>query len=205
MTSSGFSGTGFEQVSSGAFGGGTPLSMLQLPPTAHAELTAHLNSPGSSGASFTLDGGRAGEAGEAAEHTEGEVGWVCKSCRLVFPSPPLLAAHQRALDHSRGVLRLTQLLYACTTCRHHATTQVEFRRHLESEQHRAAVTPALPAPPSSGSGGGGGGVVEDAEVAAVVRQITALAQAAHPGTDTNANINKDSAAPTPGPQPAPSQ
>ncbi|XP_045125766.1 uncharacterized protein LOC123513021 [Portunus trituberculatus] len=193
--------TGFEQVPSGPFGGGTPLSMLQLPPTAHAELNAHLNTPGSSGASFTLDGGRAADAGEAAEHTEGEVGWVCKSCRLVFPSPPLLAAHQRALDHSRGVLRLTQLLYACTACRHHATTQVEFRRHLESEQHRAAVAPALP---TSGSGSSSG-VVEDAEVAAVVRQITALAQAAHPGTDTNANINKDNTAPTPGPQPAPSQ
>lgn len=201
MSSGGMGGAGFEQVPNGPFGGGTPLSMLQLPPSAHAELNAHLNTPGSSGASFTLDGGRASEAGEAAEHTEGEVGWVCKSCRLVFPSPPLLAAHQRALDHSRGVLRLTQLLYACTTCRHHAATQVEFRRHLEGEQHRAAITPAV----SSGGGGGGGGVVEDAEVAAVVRQITALAQAAHPGTDTNANINKDSTAPMPGPQPAPSQ
>lgn len=174
--------------------------MLQLPPTAHAELNAHLNSPGSSGASFTLDGGRASEAGEAADHSEGEVGWVCKSCRLVFPSPTLLAAHQRALDHTRGVLRLTQLLYTCTACRHQAATLVEYRRHLDSEQHRALTTTVSP-----GGGGGGGSVVEDAEVAAVVRQITALAQAAHPGTDTNANINKDSAASTPGPQPAPSQ
>lgn len=201
MSSGGMGGAGFEQVPSGPFGGGTPLSMLQLPPTAHAELNAHLNTPGSSGASFTLDGGRASEAGETAEHTEGEVGWVCKTCRLVFPSPPLLAAHQRTLDHSRGVLRLTQLLYACTACRQHAATQVEFRRHLETEQHRAAITPAVP----SGGGGVGDSVVEDAEVAAVVRQITALAQAAHPGTDTNANINKDSTAPMPGPQPAPSQ
>lgn len=187
------SSVGFDPGSVGPFGGGTPLSMLQLPPSAHSELNAHLNSGGSSGASFTLDGGCASDAGEGAEHVEGEVGWVCKSCRLVFPSPALLAAHQRALDHTRGVLRLTQLLYACTACRHHAATQAEYRRHLEGEQHRSAAATST------------GVVVEDAEVAAVVRQITALAQAAHPGTDTNANINKDSAASTPGPQPAPSQ
>lgn len=191
-------GGSFEPVSGGPYGGGTPLSMLQLPPSAHSELNAHLSTVGSSGASFTLDGGRASEAGEAAEHTEGEVGWVCKSCRLVFPSPQLLAAHQRALDHSRGVLRLTQLLYACTACRHHAATQIEYRRHLESEQHRAATAPAITSSSSNN-------VVEDAEVAAVVRQITALAQAAQPATDTNANINKDEATSTPGPQPAPSQ
>ncbi|XP_045611286.1 uncharacterized protein [Procambarus clarkii] len=187
-------GCGFDQVSGGAYGGGTPLSMLQLPPSAHAELNAHLGSSGSSGASFTLDGGQASDAGEAAEHAEGEVGWVCKSCRLVFPSPALLAAHQRAHDHTRGVLRLTQLLYACTACRHHAATLADYRRHLDSEQHRSAVVSSA-----------GSAVVEDAEVAAVVRQITALAQAAHPGTDTNANINKDTASSTPGPQPAPSQ
>ncbi|XP_053626444.1 uncharacterized protein [Cherax quadricarinatus] len=187
---------GFDQVSGGAYGGGTPLSMLQLPPSAHAELNAHLGSPGSSGASFTLDGGQASEAGETAEHAEGEVGWVCKSCRLVFPSPALLAAHQRALDHTRGVLRLTQLLYACTACRHHAATLADYRRHLESEQHRVSLATVSSA---------GGTMVEDAEVAAVVRQITALAQAAHPGTDTNGNINKDNAASTPGLQPAPSQ
>ncbi|XP_042209279.1 uncharacterized protein LOC121857336 [Homarus americanus] len=189
-------GCGFEQVAGGSYGGGTPLSMLQLPPSAHAELSAHLRSVGSSGASFTLDGGRATDAGETAEHAEGEVGWVCKSCRLVFPSPALLAAHQRALDHTRGVLRLTQLLYACTSCRHHAATLADYRRHLDSEQHRAVSVPV-----SSASGP----MVEDAEVAAVVQQITALAQAAHPSTDTNANINKDSAAATPGPQPASSQ
>ncbi|XP_068233834.1 uncharacterized protein [Palaemon carinicauda] len=185
--------------------------MLQLPPSAHAELSAHLTSPGSSGASFTLDGGCASEAGEGAEHAEGEVGWVCKSCRLVFPSPTLLAGHQRVLDHTQGVLRLTQLLYACTSCRQHSATLSEYRRHIDGEQHRASIRSVVASSTTTTTSNAtvtstSTPVVEDAEVAAVVRQITALAQVAHPGTDTNANINKDrTTTSTPGPQAAPSQ
>lgn len=141
---------------------GTHLSLLQIPGCAKKQLEELIESNGTSQASFTLDGGS--PTSENAEECEGEVGWVCKDCRLVFPSLALLNLHQKMLQHLKGSLRLTQLLYSCGHCNSTSTTLIEHKWHLQSDAHKQSQKENTKH--------------EEPDVADVVRQITALKEAA---------------------------
>ncbi|XP_060535830.1 zinc finger homeobox protein 3 isoform X2 [Cylas formicarius] len=110
-----------------------------------------------------------------------EVCFVCKKCRLAFPTDSPLLAHQRqcygADQQSRGAFRVVQTGYECRACNTHDKfkTLIELRNHLEVHQR----TPPAESPLSH-------------EMEDVVNQITLLAARAaqetpQQGLDGNSN------------------
>lgn len=69
------------------------------------------------------------------------------------------------LQHAKGTLKLTQLLYFCTQCKTSSTTALEYRWHVEGDTHKKSQSETS-------------GENQDNDVADVFRQITALTEAA---------------------------
>lgn len=130
----------------------TPLSLLQLPPTALPEITQKLTQPGNTTARFSQDGKTLEDlkgvvstsdyqqAGEA----EVDVGYVCKKCQLVHPAEVLCLNHQRSScfannkssgEVTKAILRLVQVQLECRACRERFPTLLDFKFHCNAERH----------------------------------------------------------------------
>lgn len=116
--------------------------------------------------------------------------YVCKHCKVAFPTPSPLQAHQARSCYAgreavRGVIRVVQPALECRTCPgERFRSAIDFRRHAETESHIRGIqpqplTPAQPEPLTH-------------EMEDVVNQITLLAaraaQDASAPKDPNANF-----------------
>ncbi|XP_035214184.1 zinc finger homeobox protein 4-like [Stegodyphus dumicola] len=129
----------------------TPLSLLQLPPTALPEITQKLTQPGNTTARFSQDGKTledlkgvvSGNDYQQAAEAEVDVGYVCKKCQLVHPAEVLCVNHQRsscfanknAGDASKAILRLVQVQLECRACRERFPTLLDFKFHCNADRH----------------------------------------------------------------------
>jgi hypothetical protein len=137
-------------------GGGTPLTLLQLPTTTLQTIGEAVSScePGMSVVripaptdpdSSPLMSSKAACLREA----ETEVGFVCKKCRLAFPSESSLLGHQQVSCYqgvaadSRGAVHLVQIHYECKLCsspeNNRMSSILEFKRHCDSDGHIARL------------------------------------------------------------------
>jgi len=189
---------------------GTPLSLLQLEPALLQAINEHASAPGMS--DLRLSGVDEGPSSSppppAPPHcrsVDTEAAFVCKKCRLAFPSEAGVMGHQRTSCCPMQVgwtVRLVQVHYECSLCGLSFDKAQEMRRHCDTEGHRSRAH--LP-PPSALSAAAGplamAGPQPDADSPAealspdmeeVVNQIAALAaKAAAEGTvspDSNANL-----------------
>lgn len=148
-------------------GGGTPLHLLQLPPTT-LQAIGEASSSCEPGVSIIRIPAVADSdppplmPSQTAycQEVESEVGFVCKKCRLAFPGEAGLQGHQRVVCYqgvpaeSRGAVRLVQTHYECKLCPASAETDkmaslLEFKRHCDSEAHvtRLGAPPTITSTP----------------------------------------------------------
>lgn len=137
----------------------TPLSLLQLPPTALPEITQKLSQLGNTTARFSQDGKTledlkgvvsANDYQQAAE-AEVDVGFVCKKCQLVHPAEILCLNHQRsscfanknAGEATKAILRLVQVQLECRACRERFPTLLDFKFHCNADRHVKRVQKVL--------------------------------------------------------------
>ncbi|KPI91704.1 hypothetical protein RR46_15208 [Papilio xuthus] len=160
---------------------GNGASVLQLPATTLEQIRHIASDPGASTLRLPPP---ATEPPAGARELDFDLCYVCKHCKVAFPSPAPLQAHQaRACyagrESARGLIRVVQPALECRVCpSERFRTAADFRRHTEAEGHarRAAHAVGQPAgPPEPLSH----------EMEDVVNQITLLA----------ARAAQDSAAP----------
>ncbi|CAJ0567156.1 unnamed protein product, partial [Mesorhabditis spiculigera] len=130
---------------------GTPIPLLQIPETVMAQITTDL-SEGRMTTKFTQDGlafeelisGLDEDDAKCAAQKNMEVGWACSRCTNVFQQEALLKSHQRTIcSQAEGQLVLVQTHYECIPCGQHFGTQVDFKNHLQTDEHRVAKVAAL--------------------------------------------------------------
>ncbi|CAJ0573291.1 unnamed protein product, partial [Mesorhabditis spiculigera] len=130
---------------------GTPIPLLQIPETVMTQITTDL-SEGRMTTKFTQDGLAFEELissldeddAKCAAQKNMEVGWACSRCTNVFQQEALLKSHQRTIcSQAEGQLVLVQTHYECIPCGQHFGTQVDFKNHLQTDEHRVAKVAAL--------------------------------------------------------------
>ena len=150
-------GGGLFEPSSGLGGsGGTPLALLQLPTATLQAIGEALPScePGMSVVRIpapTDPDTPPLMPSQAAcfREVETEVAFVCKKCRLAFPSEAGLLGHQRVSCYQgltadlRAAVRLIQVHYECKLCPtseiERMSSTLELKRHFESDAHIARL------------------------------------------------------------------
>lgn len=166
---------------------GNGASVLQLPATTLEQIRHIASDPGASTLRLPPP---ASEPPAGARELDFDLCYVCKHCKVAFPAPAPLHAHQaRACyagrEGTRGVIRVVQPALECRTCPgERFRTAAEFRRHAESEAHARSAAP--PPPPLAQP------EPLTHEMEDVVNQITLLAaraaQDAASPKDPNANF-----------------
>lgn len=151
----------FEPPSGLGSGGGTPIALLQLPTSTLQAIGEALSScePGMSvvriAAPADSDSSPLMPSQAACfREVETEVGFVCKKCRLAFPSEAGLMGHQRVSCYQgveadlRGAVRLVQIHYECKLCStsemDRMSSILEFKRHCECDAHIARLGASPP-------------------------------------------------------------
>lgn len=162
---------------------GNGASVLQLPATTLEQIRHIAADPGASTLRLPP---AAPEPPAGARELDFDLCYVCKHCKVAFPSPGPLQLHQaRACyagrEAARGVIRVVQPALECRACPgERFRSGAEFRRHAEGEPHLRSAAPPPPAEPLTHE-------MED-----VVNQITLLAaraaQAQDAPKDPNANF-----------------
>ncbi|RWS31298.1 hypothetical protein B4U80_05207 [Leptotrombidium deliense] len=129
---------------------GTPLSLLQLPPSALPEITAKLNQPGVNSVRFLQDGRSFDEIRhllhdsdvKVAQEVDIEVGFTCKKCHMTYPAEVLCLGHQRASCFAKqsadikATLKLVQIHIECRLCRERFASVMDYKFHCESQRHK---------------------------------------------------------------------
>lgn len=164
--------------------------MLQLPATTLEQIRHIATDPGASTLRLPPV---ATEPPIGSRELDFDLCYVCKHCKVAFPSPAPLQAHQSrscyaGRESARGVIRVVQPALECRVCpgeRFH--TAIEFRRHAETESHARNAAPPPPAPPEPLSH----------EMEDVVNQITLLAARAAQDVTTPKDPNANFCAPSP--------
>lgn len=166
---------------------GNGASVLQLPATTLEQIRHIAADPGASTLRLPPP---ATEAPPGARELDFDLCYVCKHCKVAFPSPAPLQTHQThscyaGREASRGVIRVVQPALECRICPgERFRTALEFRRHADTEPHLRNMMPQQPpvVPPETLTH----------EMEDVVNQITLLAaraaqESASP-KDSNANF-----------------
>ncbi|CAH0398674.1 unnamed protein product [Chilo suppressalis] len=126
---------------------GNGASVLQLPATTLEQIRHIAADPGASTLRLPPP---ATEPLAGAHELDFDLCYVCKHCKVAFPTPAPLQAHQArscyaGREAARGVIRVVQPALECRTCPgERFRTALEFRRHAETDAHRGAVPPAPP-------------------------------------------------------------
>ncbi|CAG9793774.1 unnamed protein product [Diatraea saccharalis] len=158
---------------------GNGASVLQLPATTLEQIRHIAADPG---ASMLRLPPPANEPPAGARELDFDLCYVCKHCKVAFPSPAPLQAHQArscyaGRESARGVIRVVQPALECRTCPgERFRTALEFRRHAETDTHRGTVPPAPPPELTH-------------EMEDVVNQITLLAARAAQETPKDPSAN----------------
>lgn len=148
---------------------GNGASVLQLPATTLEQIRHIAADPGASTLRLPPP---ATEFPPGSRESDFDLCYVCKHCKVAFPSAAPLQAHQArscyaGREASRGVIRVVQPALECRTCPgERFRTAADFRRHADTDAHLRntahALPPAAPEPLSH-------------EMEDVVNQITLLA------------------------------
>uniref|UniRef100_A0A2H1W0R2 SFRICE_015129 n=1 Tax=Spodoptera frugiperda TaxID=7108 RepID=A0A2H1W0R2_SPOFR len=166
---------------------GNGASVLQLPATTLEQIRHIAADPGASTLRLPPP---ATEAPAGARELDFDLCYVCKHCKVAFPSPAPLQVHQArscyaGREAARGVIRVVQPALECRSCPgERFRTALEFRRHADTEQHlrNTMPQPQLVQQPETLTH----------EMEDVVNQITLLAaraaQETAPPKDPNANF-----------------
>ena len=129
---------------------GTPLSLLQLPPSILPEITSKLNQLGISSVRFMQDGRSIDELRPAISEydfrlineSDVEVGFTCKKCHMTYPAEVLCLGHQRASCFAKqnsdikATLKLVQIYIECRVCREKFGSIFEYKFHCDCDRHR---------------------------------------------------------------------
>ncbi|KAL0872074.1 hypothetical protein ABMA27_004500 [Loxostege sticticalis] len=164
---------------------GNGASVLQLPATTLEQIRHIAADPGASTLRLPPP---ATEPPAGARDLDFDLCYVCKHCKVAFPSPAPLQAHQArscyaGREAARGVIRVVQPALECRTCPgERFRTALEFRRHADSEAHMRNAAPPPPPPPQPEQ--------LTHEMEDVVNQITLLAaRAAQESAPKDPNAN----------------
>lgn len=170
---------------------GNGASVLQLPATTLDQIRHIAADPGASTLRLPPP---ATEIPAGARETDFDLCYVCKHCKVAFPSAAPLQSHQArscylGREAMRGVIRVVQPALECRSCPgERFRTALEFRRHAESEIHMhnsmQQQQPPLSEPLSH-------------EMEDVVNQITLLAARAAQDTTSSKDPNVNFCAPGP--------
>jgi hypothetical protein len=129
---------------------GTPLSLLQLPPSILPEITTKLNQMGISSVRFMQDGRAIEELRpviseydyKMINESDVEVGFTCKKCHMTYPAEVLCLGHQRASCFAKqnsdikATLKLVQIYIECRACREKFGSIFEYKFHCDCDRHR---------------------------------------------------------------------
>lgn len=161
---------------------GNGASVLQLPSTTLEQIRHIAADPGASTLRLPPP---ANEIPVGARELDYDLCYVCKHCKVAFPSAAPLQAHQSrscyaGREAARGVIRVVQPSLECRTCPgERFRSAADFRRHADTEGHLRNLIPnQLPPAPEPLSH----------EMEDVVNQITLLAARA---AAQDANSTKD--------------
>ncbi|XP_045766976.1 uncharacterized protein LOC123868481 [Maniola jurtina] len=163
---------------------GNGASVLQLPATTLEQIRHIAADPGASTLRLPPP---ASELPGGAREADFDLCYVCKHCKVAFPSAAPLQVHQArscyaGREAARGVIRVVQPALECRTCPgERFRSSVDFRRHADTELHlRNLAPPPLPPVPEPLSH----------EMEDVVNQITLLAaRAAQDTSPKEPNVN----------------
>ncbi len=128
---------------------GTPLSLLQLPPSALPEITNKLNQFGISSVRFMQDGRNIDELRcvisdldfKMINESDVEVGFTCKKCHMTYPAEVLCLGHQRASCFAKqssdikATLKLVQIYIECRACHEKFASIIEYKFHCDCDRH----------------------------------------------------------------------
>ncbi|XP_046968860.1 uncharacterized protein LOC124536373 [Vanessa cardui] len=162
---------------------GNGASVLQLPATTLEQIRHIAADPGASTLRLPPP---ATELPVGARESDFDLCYVCKHCKVAFPSAAPLQTHQARSCYAgrealRGVIRVVQPALECRVCPgERFRTAADFRRHADTDSHlrRTAPSsqPAVPEPLSH-------------EMEDVVNQITLLAaRAAQDASPKDPNV-----------------
>lgn len=127
---------------------GNGASVLQLPATTLEQIRHISADPGAS--TLRLPPVSA-DTPPASREIDLDLCFVCKHCKVAFPTSLPLQAHQARTcyvgrEAARGVIRVIQPALECRYCpTERFRTVTEFRHHADSEQHMRRIAP----PPST--------------------------------------------------------
>ena len=137
---------------------GTPLTLLQIPPQAIADVQSKLSDPSATIAHYTQDCHALSDLKHMVGHTDitvarestVDVGFICKKCHMVYPGRDACVSHQqtlcyqsKALDVSKTILKLEQIQYKCGACKEKLSTLAEYKVHCNNETHRTTAAKYL--------------------------------------------------------------
>lgn len=123
---------------------GNGASVLQLPATTLEQIRHIAADPGASTLRLPPP---ATEPPIGARELDFDLCYVCKHCKVAFPSPGPLQTHQArscyaGREPSRGLIRVVQPALECRTCPgERFRTALDFRRHAETEAHMRSSAP----------------------------------------------------------------
>lgn len=129
---------------------GTPLNMLQIPPTCIKKIQEKLQDKDCIVTHYAQDCHSfadlrrcvAPEDWLMARRAAVDVGYICKKCHIVYPGHAACTAHQQMSCFSGTqrpdgtILKLEQLQYECSACLIRCSTVSEFKTHCSQDQHR---------------------------------------------------------------------
>ncbi|KAL4715859.1 hypothetical protein ACJJTC_014591 [Scirpophaga incertulas] len=174
---------------------GNGASVLQLPATTLEQIRHIAADPGASTLRLPPP---ANEPPPGAKELDFDLCYVCKHCKVAFPSPAPLQTHQArscyaGREAARGVIRVVQPALECRSCPNERfRTALEFRRHADTEAHLRNTVPPLPPPPQPEQ--------LTHEMEDVVNQITLLAARAAQAQDAAAPKDPNANFCVPGPR-----
>lgn len=137
---------------------GTPLTLLQIPAQAIADVQSKLSEPNATIAHYTQDCQALSDLKHLVSSTDVavareatvDVGYICKKCHMVYPGRDACLAHQqqlcyqgKVLDPSKSILKLEQIQYKCGACKDKFSTLAEYKNHCALEPHRATASKYL--------------------------------------------------------------
>lgn len=131
---------------------GSPLTLLQIPAQAIAEIQRQLQDTSSTLARYTHDCKKSAEIKASVSsadqncirETTLDVGFICRKCHMVYPMKEACASHQqvtcyrgdKSATDQRHMVKLEQILYECTPCQSRLSTQQDVKNHCSQPQHK---------------------------------------------------------------------
>ncbi|XP_068618694.1 uncharacterized protein [Battus philenor] len=170
---------------------GNGASVLQLPATTLEQIRHIAADPGASTLRLPP---AASEPPAGARELDFDLCYVCKHCKVAFPSAAPLQVHQArscyaGREAARGLIRVVQPALECRACPgERFRTPAEFRRHADTESHVRRLAPQSSQPPSEPL---------THEMEDVVNQITLLAARAAQDATASKEPNVNFCAPGP--------